>query len=65
MSTITALRPKKTVKGVAPYPAIDVTGLKGKKLVAPTFDDGPSQYTGKLLAARYGTVEPCKVYFHG
>ena len=57
-STITAqenelakLRPKEKVKGVANYPDIDITGLKGKKLVALTFDDGPSQYTGKLLDA--------------
>ena len=50
-STITALRPKEKVKGVATYPDIDVTGLRGKKLVALTFDDGPSQHTGKLLDA--------------
>ncbi len=50
-STITALSPKEKVKGVASYPDIDVTGLRGKKLVALTFDDGPSQYTGKLLDA--------------
>ncbi len=50
-STITALRPKEKVKGVASYPDIDVTGLRDKKLVALTFDDGPSQYTGKLLDA--------------
>ncbi len=50
-STINALRPKEKVKGVATYPDIDVTGLRGKKLVALTFDDGPSQYTGKLLDA--------------
>lgn len=50
-NTINSLRPKQTVKGVASYPDIDVTGLKGKKLVALTFDDGPSQYTGKLLDA--------------
>lgn len=50
-STINALRPKEKVKGVASYPDIDVTGLRGKKLVALTFDDGPSQYTGKLLDA--------------
>ncbi len=50
-STITSLRPKEKVKGIATYPDIDVTGLKGKKLVALTFDDGPSQYTGKLLDA--------------
>ena len=36
---------------VANYPDIDVTGLKGKKLVALTFDDGPSQYTEQLLDA--------------
>ncbi len=50
-STISALRPKEKVKGVASYPDIDITGLKGKKLVALTFDDGPSQYTGQLLDA--------------
>lgn len=50
-STIVSLRPKEKVKGVASYPDVDVTGLKGKKLVALTFDDGPSQYTGKLLDA--------------
>lgn len=50
-STITSLRPKEKVKGIASYPDVDVTGLKGKKLVALTFDDGPSQYTGKLLDA--------------
>lgn len=50
-STITALRPKEKIKGIASYPDIDVTGLRGKKLVALTFDDGPSQYTGKLLDA--------------
>ena len=48
---LTKLRPKEKVKGVADYPDIDVTGLKGKKLVALTFDDGPGQYTGKLLDA--------------
>ncbi len=50
-SRIIALTPKEKVKGVASYPAIDITGLKGKKLVALTFDDGPSQYTSKLLDA--------------
>lgn len=50
-SKIIALSPKEKVKGVANYPDIDVTGLKDKKLVALTFDDGPSQYTGKLLDA--------------
>ncbi len=50
-SKITALSPKQKVKGVASYPDIDITGLKGKKLVALTFDDGPSQYTSKLLDA--------------
>lgn len=50
-STITALRPKERVTGVGAYPTIDITDLKGKKLVALTFDDGPSQYTGKLLDA--------------
>ncbi len=49
--TISALSPKEVVKGVASYPDIDVTELKGKKLVALTFDDGPSQYTAKLLDA--------------
>jgi peptidoglycan/xylan/chitin deacetylase (PgdA/CDA1 family) len=46
---IVALTPKEKVKGVASYPDVDITGLRGKKLVALTFDDGPSQYTGKLL----------------
>lgn len=43
------LTPPDKVEGIATYPVIDVTALKGKKLVALTFDDGPSQYTGKLL----------------
>ena len=42
---------KKAVKGVAVYPDIDTSALKGKKLVALTFDDGPSQYTATLLDA--------------
>ncbi|MBQ4612293.1 MAG: polysaccharide deacetylase family protein [Clostridia bacterium] len=50
-STIDSLRPTEVVKGVATYPDIDVTRLKGKKLVALTFDDGPSTYTSKLLDA--------------
>lgn len=50
-NTINALRPKELVKGVTSYPDVDVTRLAGKKLVALTFDDGPSQYTGKLLDA--------------
>ena len=50
-SKIIALSPKEKVKGVATYPDIDVTGLRGKKLVALTFDDGPSQHTGRLLDA--------------
>ena len=48
-SIIDSLRPTEVVKGVATYPDIDVTALKGKKLVALTFDDGPSPYTAKLL----------------
>lgn len=48
---ISDLTSKQKVKGSAQYPDIDITGLKGKKLVALTFDDGPSRYTGKLLDA--------------
>ncbi len=50
--TTTSTKPTTTkVNGVAKHPEIDTTALKGKKLVALTFDDGPSQYTGKLLDA--------------
>lgn len=45
------LTPPAKVEGIATYPVINAAPLKGKKLVALTFDDGPSQYTGKLLDA--------------
>lgn len=48
---IAELTPPEKVEGIATYPVINVTPLKGKKLVALTFDDGPSQYTEKLLDA--------------
>ncbi len=50
-NTISELTPKALVKGVATYPDIDITWLKEKKLVALTFDDGPSQHTARLLDA--------------
>lgn len=50
-STISSLRPTEVVKGVATYPDVDITHLKGKKLVALTFDDGPGPYTARLLDA--------------
>lgn len=49
--SLAELTPPETVQGVVSYPVIDVTALHGKKLVALTFDDGPGQYTGKLLDA--------------
>lgn len=49
--SIAELTPPEKVEGIATYPVINVAALKGKKLIALTFDDGPSQYTGKLLDA--------------
>lgn len=50
-TTATSKSTTTKVNGVANYPEINTTQLKGKKLVALTFDDGPSQYTSKLLDA--------------
>ena len=49
--SLAELTPPAKAEGIVSYPVIDVTALKGRKLVALTFDDGPSQYTGKLLDA--------------
>lgn len=46
-----AAKPENSTSGSQPgiTPPAGVDGLKGKKLVALTFDDGPGAYTGQLL----------------
>lgn len=48
---INSLRPAVIVDGVGSYPAVDITDLQDKKLVALTFDDGPGPQTERLLDA--------------